>query len=73
MDDTKSQLAVETVPSNSGNDEIAPNVNNGVLKRVHLPEDEKVEREKFLELWHEQNRYIDQLEAKLKVIHNYIN
>ena len=73
MDDTKSQLAVETVPSNSGNDEIAPNVNNGVLKRVHLPEDEKVEREKFLELWHEQNRYIDHLEAKLKVRHNYIN
>jgi len=67
MDDTKPQLPVETIPSNSGNDEIATNINNGVLKRVHLPEDEKVEREKFLELWHEQNRYIDHLEAKLKI------
>jgi len=67
MDDTKPQLPVETVPSNPGNDEIAPNINNGVLKRVHLPEDEKVEREKFLELWHEQNKYIDHLEAKLKI------
>ena len=73
MDDTKPQLPVETVPSNSGNDEIATNINNGVLKRIHLPEDEKVEREKFLELWHEQNRYIDHLEAKLKVRHNHLS
>ena len=72
MDDIKPQLPVETLPSNSGNDEIAPNINNGVPKRVHLPEDEKVEREKFLELWHEQSRYIDHLESKLKVSHNYL-
>ena len=67
MEDEKPQLAAEPVASNVGTDENSHTANNGIIKRIHLPEDEKVEREKFLELWHEQNRYIDHLEAKLKV------
>ena len=67
MEDEKPPLAAEPVASNAGTDENSHTANNGIIKRIHLPEDEKVEREKFLELWHEQNRYIDHMEAKLKV------
>ena len=71
MEDAKPQVPSEVLPSNNGSDEIASSSSNGVIKRIHLPEDEKVEKEKFLELWHDQNRYIDQLETKLKV--SYLN
>ena len=67
MEDEKPQLAAEPVASNAGSDENTHTANNGIIKRIHLPEDENVEREKILELWHEQNRYIDHIEAKLKV------
>jgi len=67
MEDAKPQVPSEVLPSNNGSDEIASSSSNGVIKRIHLPEDEKVEKEKFLELWHDQNRYIDQLETKLKM------
>ena len=65
MDDIKPGLA------EFGNAITASENANGTrdsdLKRVRLPENEKTNREDLLILWEEQNRYIDQLEAKLKV------
>ena len=70
MEDIKplsTDSGVPMVSIGASNDEIALEANTGIIKRVQLPEDEKLEKAKFLELWHEQNRYLDHVEAKLKV------
>ena len=67
MEDIKPPIPTDIGSLNTGNDEIS-SVTTGVnVKRVQLLEDEKLDRVQFLEQWQEQNRYIDQLEAKLKV------
>ena len=66
MEDVKPPLTVETGGNNVAKDDIPTLPNNGI-KRVQLSEDQKLEKAQFLELWQEQNRYIDHLEAKLKV------
>ena len=67
MEDIKHPIPTDIGSLNTGNDEIS-SVTTGVnVKRVQLLEDEKLDRVQFLEQWQEQNRYIDQLEAKLKV------
>ena len=65
MDDIKPVLAEFGNAITASED--ANNTRDSDLKRVRLPENEKTNREDLLILWEEQNRYIDQLEAKLKV------
>ena len=65
MDDTKPVLTEFGNVITASED--ANGAGNSDLKRVRLPENEKTNREDLLILWEEQNRYIDQLEAKLKV------
>ena len=70
MEDVKPPLTEDpTLKSgpNVAKDDIVTLASNGITKRVELPEDQKLEKEKFLELWQEQNQYIDHIEAKLKV------
>ena len=68
MEDIKPPLTADVGHLMTSSDEIS-GIGDGVVKRIELlPEDEKLDKEKFLNLWQGQNRYIDQLEAKLKVI-----
>lgn len=48
-------------------DEMPSSSNSGGISRVQYPEDKKLGSADFLELWKEQNRYIDHLESKLKI------
>ena len=67
MEDVKPPVSAESSGLNETGGDMSNVSNTSIIKRVQLPEDEKVERTQFLELWQEQNRYIDHLEAKLKV------
>ena len=49
-------------------DEMPSSSNSGGISRAQYPEDKKLGPADFLELWKEQNRYIDHLESKLKVL-----
>ena len=69
MEDVKpSTLDIDNTIKGAPGDEMSGGTDDsGIIKRVQLPEDEKLEQQQFLSLWQEQNRYIDQLESKLKV------
>ena len=66
MEDVKPLPTAETTGNNTVKDDVTT-PNNGIIKRVQLPDDQKLEKGQFLELWQEQNRYIEHIEAKLKV------
>ena len=57
-----------TTENAGASDELPSSANSGGISRVQYPEDKKLSPADFLELWKEQNRYIDHLESKLKVL-----
>merc|ERR1719411_2472482 len=58
---------LSTTENAGASDELPSSANSGDISRVQYPEDKKLSPADFLELWKEQNRYIDHLESKLKI------